>query len=224
MRTLFADLRYAFRVASRTPSFAVAVVCLLALGIGASTTIFSIVNAVLLRPLPFEEPERLVRIFTRTPGGRLFELSPGKFYDWQRDARSFEGMAMYQCCGFREVALTGTGTARPVHATAVGAGFLETVRARPALGRVFDRRRTRQAARRAHSPLSDSGSIHDARRPVHAASRTRKLPVSMCDFVVRRYASVLSVVVGSDPSVREEDRRKVRVTGMDQLGRAFRIY
>ena len=137
MRTLFADLRYAFRVMSRTPSFAVAVVSVLALGIGANTTIFSIVNAVLLRPLPFEEPERLVRIFTRTPGGRLFELSPGKFYDWQRDARSFEGMAMYQCCGFRELALTGTGTARTVRATAVSAGFFEIVRARPALGRVF---------------------------------------------------------------------------------------
>jgi putative ABC transport system permease protein len=122
---------------SRTPSFAVAVVSVLALGIGANTTIFSIVNAVLLRPLPFEEPERLVRIFTRTPGGRLFELSPGKFYDWQRDAQSFEGMAMYQCCGFRELALTGTGTARTVHATAVSAGFFEVVRARPALGRVF---------------------------------------------------------------------------------------
>src|SRR5438094_1621313 len=124
---------------SRTPSFAVAVVSVLALGIGASTTIFSIVNAVLLRPLPFEEPERLVRIFTRTPGpgGRLFELSPGKFYGWQRDAHSFEGMAMYQCCGFRELAFTGTGTARTVRATAVSAGFFEIVRARPELGRVF---------------------------------------------------------------------------------------
>jgi putative ABC transport system permease protein len=139
MRTFFADLRYAVRVMSRTPSFAVAVVSVLALGIGASTTIFSIVNAVLLRPLPFEEPERLVRIFTRTPGpgSRLFELSPGKFYDWQRDAQSFEGMAMYQCCGFRELALTGTGTARTVRATAASAGFFEIVRARPALGRVF---------------------------------------------------------------------------------------
>jgi predicted permease len=137
MRTVFADLRYAFRVMSRTPSFAVAVVGVLALAIGASTTIFSIVNAVLLRPLPFEEPERLVRIFTRTPGGRLFELSPGKFYDWQRDTQSFEGMAMYQCCGFRQLALTGTGTARTVRATAVSAGFFEIVRARPALGRVF---------------------------------------------------------------------------------------
>ncbi len=137
MRWLITDVRYALRVLSRTPSFAVAVVSVLALGIGANTTIFSIVNAVLLRPLPFEEPERLVRIFTRTPGGRLFELSSGKFYDWQRDAQSFEGMAMYPCCGFREFALTGTGTARPVSVTAVSAGFFEIVRARPALGRVF---------------------------------------------------------------------------------------
>jgi putative ABC transport system permease protein len=137
MRPLFVDLRYAVRVMFRTPSFAIAVIGVLALGIGANTAIFSIVNAVLLRPLSFEEPERLVRIFTRTPGGRLFELSPGKFYDWQRDAQSFEGMAMYQCCGFRELALTGTGTARTVRATAVSAGFFEIVRARPALGRVF---------------------------------------------------------------------------------------
>jgi putative ABC transport system permease protein len=139
MRTVFADLRYAFRVMSRTPSFAVAVVSVLALGIGANTAIFSVVNAVLLRPLPFEEPERLVRLYTRTPGpdGELFELAPGKFYDWQRGAQSFEGMAMYQCCGFRELAFTGTGTARTVRATAVSAGFFEVVRARPALGRVF---------------------------------------------------------------------------------------
>jgi putative ABC transport system permease protein len=139
MRTLFADLRYAFRVMSRTPSFAVAVVSVLALGIGANTAIFSIVNAVLLRPLPFEEPDRLVRIFTRTPGpdGGPFDVSPGKFYDWQRDAQSFEGMAMYQCCGLRELALTGTGNARIVRATLVSEGFFEIVRARPSLGRTF---------------------------------------------------------------------------------------
>jgi putative ABC transport system permease protein len=147
MRTVFADLRYAFRVMSRTPSFAVAVVIVLALGIGASTTIFSIVNAVLLRPLPFEEPDRLLRIFTRPPGGTPFELSPGKFYDWQRDARSFEGMAMYQCCGFRELALAGTGNARTVRATAVTAGFFEVVRARPALGRVFRQEEDTQAGK-----------------------------------------------------------------------------
>jgi predicted permease len=134
MRRLIADVRYALRVMPRTPSFAVAVVGVLALGIGATTAIFSIVNAVLLRPLPFEQPERLVRIFTRTPGGRPFELSPGKFHDWQRDAQSFEGMAMYR---FRQFALAGTGTARAIEAGAVGTGFFEAVRARPALGRVF---------------------------------------------------------------------------------------
>ena len=139
MRTVFADLRYAFRVMSRRPSFAVAVVSVLALGIGANTAIFSIVNAVLLRPLPFEEPERLVRLFTSTPGpdGGPFDVSAGKFDSWQRGAQSFEGMALYQCCGFRELALAGTGTARTVRATAVSAGFFEVVRARPALGRVF---------------------------------------------------------------------------------------
>ena len=132
---LWQDLRYATRTFWRHPAFAAATILTLALGIGANTAIFSIVNAVLLRPLPFEEPERLVRIFTRTPGGRTFELSPGKFYSWQRDARSFEGMAMYPCC--RELALTGTGAARAVRATAVSAGFFEIVKARPALGRVF---------------------------------------------------------------------------------------
>lgn len=139
MRTVLADLRYAFRGFARTPSFATAVISVLALGIGASTTIFSIVNAVLLRPLPFEEPERLVRLYTRTPGtnGKPFDVSPGKFYDWEREARSFEALAMYQCCGFRELALKGAGDARNVRATAVTAGFFDVVRARPALGRVF---------------------------------------------------------------------------------------
>src|SRR5215207_9741161 len=134
MRTVLSDVRYALRVMSRTPAFAIAVVSVLALGIGANTAIFSIVNAVLLRPLPFEEPERLVRIFTRTPGGRPFELSPGKFYTWQRGAQSFEGMAMHR---FQQFALSGSGTARTIEAGAVGVGLFEIVRARPALGRTF---------------------------------------------------------------------------------------
>ena len=137
MRTLFADLRYAFRVMSRTPSFAVAVVSVLALGIGANTAIFSIVNAVLLRPLPFEEPERLVRIFTRTPGGRPFELSPGKFYDWQRDAQSFEGMAMYPCSASGSSPSPALAPRERSRRRLSSAGFFEIVRARPALGRVF---------------------------------------------------------------------------------------
>jgi predicted permease len=134
MRTLMADLRHAFRVIRRTPSFALPAIGVLALGIGASTAIFSIVNAVLLRPLPFEEPERLVRMYTRLPSGGPFDLSAGKFYSWQQSAQSFEGMSLYR---FNRYALSGTGSARSIEAGAVSAGFFEIVRARPALGRVF---------------------------------------------------------------------------------------
>ena len=137
MRTFSADLRHSLRAMYRAPGFAVAVVSVLALGIGANTAIFSIVNTVLLRPLPFEEPERLMRLYTKTPDGRPFEVSPGKFYDWQRAARSFDGMALHSCCGFRKIALSGAGAPRTVRATAVSAGFVEVVRARPALGRPF---------------------------------------------------------------------------------------
>ena len=139
MRTFATDLRYSLRTMLRAPAFAVAVVSVLALGIGANTAIFSIVNAVLLRPLPFLRPERLVRLYTRTPDGRPFDVSPGKFYDWQRSARSFDAMAVYSCCGFREIALSGAGAggARTVNATAVGAGFFEVLEARPMLGRTF---------------------------------------------------------------------------------------
>jgi predicted permease len=138
MQSLVADLRYALRVTARAPSFAIAVVAIFALGIGANTATFSIINAVLLRPIPVEEPERLVRLFTRPPqtagAPQRFVVSPGKFSSWQQEARSFEGMATYSG---RLYTLTGLGSARAVIASTVGAGFLETVRARPSLGRVF---------------------------------------------------------------------------------------
>jgi predicted permease len=139
MRTLLADVRYAVRVLGRAPSFAVAVVAVLAVGIGANTAIFSIVNAVLLRPLPFEEPDRLVRLFhvppqNAFPGIPTFPVSAANFYDWKRDARMFDGMAIYR---FRQFTLTGGANAEAVVAGAVGADFFQVARARPALGRVF---------------------------------------------------------------------------------------
>jgi putative ABC transport system permease protein len=139
VRTIGADFRYALRVLWHAPSFAVAAITVLALGIGANTAIFSIVNAVLLRPLPFEEPDRLVRLYhtppqNAFPGIPRFSVSPANFYDWKRDARRFEGMAIYR---IREFTLTGSGDAAAVLAGAVGADFFEIVRTRPALGRVF---------------------------------------------------------------------------------------
>ena len=139
MSTLVADLRYAVRVLGRSPSFAFTVVAVLALGIGANTAIFSILSAVLLRPLPFAEPDRLVRLFhvppqATFPGMKTFPLSPANFYDWQQGATAFERMAMYRPRAF---ALTGSGSPRGILGAAVGAGFFEILKAQPAQGRVF---------------------------------------------------------------------------------------
>jgi putative ABC transport system permease protein len=139
VRTIAADLRYALRVLSRAPSFTLAVAGVLALGIGANTAIFSIVNAVLLRPLPFEEPAGLVRVFhtppqNAFPGLTQFPLSAANFYDWQRAAQRFERMAMFR---FRLLALTGGGEAESVVAGAVGPGFFQILRVRPVMGRLF---------------------------------------------------------------------------------------
>jgi predicted permease len=139
MRTLVSDVRYSLRVLVRAPAFSLAVVSVLALGIGANTAIFSIVNTVLLRPLPFEEPDRLVRLFhvppqATFPGMPRFSVSAANFYDWKRDARLYEQMALYR---FRPLTLTGGGSAEAVVAGAVGEGFFETLRTKPLVGRVF---------------------------------------------------------------------------------------
>ena len=139
MRTVLSDVRHALRVFVRTPSYAVAVVGVLALGIGANTAIFSIVNAVLLRPLPFDQPDRLVRLFhippqTTFPGMATFSLSPANFLDWQRDSTSFDAMAAYN---FRQLTLTGSGEAEALRAAAVGPGFFGIVGTQPILGRTF---------------------------------------------------------------------------------------
>jgi putative ABC transport system permease protein len=133
------DVRYALRSLVRAPGFTAVVVVTLALGIGVNTAIFSILNAVLLRPLPFPEPDRIVRLFhvppqATFPGMARFSLSPANFFDWQRDARSFEGMALYRG---RSFTLVGQDEPRAILAAAVGAGFFEILHARPELGRVF---------------------------------------------------------------------------------------
>jgi hypothetical protein len=88
VETLWRNLHFAWRSLRKQPGFSLAVVAVLALGIGANTAIFTIVNAVLLRPLPFEKSDRLVRLFhyppqKTFPGVRLFSVSPANFLDWQ---------------------------------------------------------------------------------------------------------------------------------------------
>ena len=136
MRTVLADVRLALRVFIRTPGFAFAAIGVLALGIGANTAIFSLVNAVLLRPLPFAEPDGIVRLFHVPPQAAFpntprFPLSPANFYDWQAAAKKFDGMAMFR---FREFVLTGQGEAATV-TRGRARGRLPPHHARPARAR-----------------------------------------------------------------------------------------
>src|ERR1051325_6614687 len=95
MTTLFQDLRYGVRVLLKSRGFALVAVITLALGIGASTAAFSVVHAVLLRPLPFPEQERLVVAWKRdaTTNNPFVELSVADFRDWQAQSRSFDSLA-----------------------------------------------------------------------------------------------------------------------------------
>ena len=151
------DTRYALRMLRRSPGFAAAAIVTLALGIGANAAVFSILNAALLRPLPYDEPERLVRLFhvppqATFPGMPTFPVSAANFYDWQRRATSFDAVAIYR---FRQFTLTGGGSAEAIPAGAVGAGFFELVGTPPALGRIF--RPDEDAPGRGHVAILSDG-------------------------------------------------------------------
>ena len=100
-----ADFRHALRVLVRRPAFTLVAVLTLALGIGASTAIFSVVNGVLLRPLPFPEPDRIVRLWEQTKTGGRNNVSNPNFLDWRARAASFETLAAYR--GGTETVLGG---------------------------------------------------------------------------------------------------------------------
>ena len=139
METLTKDILYGLRQLRKRPGFTAIAVITLALGIGANTAIFSVVNAVLLRPLPFKEPDRLVRVWHTPPaksfpGMPTFAVSAANFIDWQRDNHVFERMAILNYHG---LTLTGVSQPQQVDACAVGAGFFETLGVAPMLGRVF---------------------------------------------------------------------------------------
>jgi putative ABC transport system permease protein len=131
------DLRYGGRMLVKHPGFAFIAVLTLALGIGANTAIFSVVNAVLLRPLPFNEPERLVMVWLKGPeaaGGDRVPLPVADLLDWRAQNGSFESVG-----AFRTTADNYTGGESPerVRAASVTANFFTTLGAHPALGRTF---------------------------------------------------------------------------------------
>src|SRR5215472_639632 len=139
MRTLLTDVKYGARVLLKNPGFAIVAVLVLALGIGANTAIFGVVNAVVLRPLAFDQPERLVSLYhipppASFPGMTLFSVSPANFLDWRAQAHRFEGMSAY---GFGQYTLTGKGRPEVIRLVAVTDGFFSVLHAQPMLGRVF---------------------------------------------------------------------------------------
>ncbi|HLM57076.1 MAG TPA: ADOP family duplicated permease, partial [Pyrinomonadaceae bacterium] len=136
MKSLWQDLRYGLRTLSRKKGLTLAAVLTLALAIGANTAIFSVVNAVLLRPLPYPEAERLVRLGSSNPktGVEIGTLSPPDFYDLRAGGRVFEGASAVD--GWSP-SLTGGGEPERVSAARVSANFFEVLGVRPALGRGF---------------------------------------------------------------------------------------
>ena len=141
MRNLLADLHFGLRSLRRNPGFALGAILVLALGIGANTAIFSIVNAVLLRPLPYDDPSRLVMLFhvppaKSFPGIPLFALSPANFLDWQAQSTSFENMAIV---GGGQLALGGKDQPEVLTTAKVAQEFFSALRVRPLLGRTFSR-------------------------------------------------------------------------------------
>src|SRR5262245_50694306 len=134
---MLADLRHALRTLRRTPVFTAAAVLTLALGIGANTAMFSVVNAVLLQPLPYLDPDRLVLVFSMNNQRSIGQVRATAldFADWQRDARSFELMAAHAGTGFT---FTGDAEAELVIGQLVTQDFLRVIGARPILGRAFE--------------------------------------------------------------------------------------
>ncbi len=140
MTTLLQDLRYGLRMLRKAPAFTIIALLTLALGIGANTAIFSIVNAVLLKPLPFPESEQLTFLtsaYQRQPGvAQPFSVSYPDFFDWRAQAKSFSGMASSHGDSF-----TLTGLDQPLHVTAatVSGDFFSVLGVSPFLGRGFTR-------------------------------------------------------------------------------------
>jgi predicted permease len=132
--SLLQDLRYGFRMLAKAPTFSIIAIITLALGIGANTAIFSVVNGVLLNPLPFHDPEQLVSLFQKIPNFENGSISYPNFKDWQRMNRTFETLAAYRTVGFT---LSGSGEPERLRGEMVSAGLFDLLGMHPLLGRTF---------------------------------------------------------------------------------------
>ena len=134
MHTYWQDLRYGARMLLRNPAVSAVAVVTLALGIGANTATFSIVNAVMLRPLPYQNPDRLVSLWTNVPEHGRRPITPGNFVDWKNQNTVFENMAAFSSS---TVTLTGDGEPVQMMGANTSAGYFAVVGVEPMIGRLF---------------------------------------------------------------------------------------
>jgi len=134
MGTLLEDLRYGLRMLRKNPGFTAIALLTLALGIGANTAVFSIVNGVLLNSLPFPGPDKLVVLFGSKPNFKEGSISYPNFLDWQRENHAFTSIAAYRPDSF---SLTGANEAEQVRGEMVSADFFSILGVKPVIGRMF---------------------------------------------------------------------------------------
>src|SRR5215469_448224 len=139
MQNLWQDLKYGFRVLRKNPGFAAGAIIVLALGIGANSAIFSVVNAVLLRPLPYSDPERIAMVYHAPPqksfpGAKIFAVSPANYLDWKSQSSVFDAMSI-----FHGTTMTVTGKDQPeaVPGLVVSSEFFQVFGTTPMMGRTF---------------------------------------------------------------------------------------
>jgi putative ABC transport system permease protein len=136
LEILMQDIRYALRSLRKNSGFTTVAILTLALGIGANTTMFSVVNGVLLKPLPYPNPDRLVSLWETHPTwGPFLTVAPANFYDWRQQSNSFSQMAALD--PYPDFILTGRGEARRLAGAAVTADFFPLLGVNMALGRSF---------------------------------------------------------------------------------------
>ena len=134
METVLLDLRYGFRLLTKSPGFTAVAVITLALGIGANTSLFSVINGVLLSPLPFPQPDQLVTLHENKPNFEGGSVSYPNFRDWQKDNHTFSAIAVGRVYAF---SLTGIGEAEQVGAEFVSSDFFPVLGVKPIIGRTF---------------------------------------------------------------------------------------
>jgi len=134
MHTYWQDLRYGARMLLKNPAVSAIAVVTLALGIGANTATFSIVNAVMLRSLPYQNPDRLVSLWTNVPEHGRQPITPGNFVDWKNQNTVFEDIAAFSSS---TVTLTGDGEPVQMMGANTSAGYFAVVGVEPVIGRLF---------------------------------------------------------------------------------------